>query len=248
MSIMIKATQIWKIINGVTGMSIDNVEIRGITPKPLNKGDGFYVFVNLPEGQNSCKVISKGYQEKKVDFFVTADSQQPQILMLQPEEALLHKNYTVFSFKFVSALNPVSTTTVKYGYVKRSFERRIIEDVQKGSTIIPMEISSKNPLDYRTIYIEEQNKIYNVLSYNYTNKGYNLNSPIDKNIEAGCCAVELNQGITDHAGKMNLIFPAECFGREDTMEVVLYIDNKIIIVEVNKEYKNYNVKVGRRGV
>ncbi|SKB73059.1 hypothetical protein SAMN06296386_104237 [Lachnospiraceae bacterium] len=93
--INIRVSAVFRITDGFTGkpvpMGAFKAEIDGLPVKPLSKGDGYFVFLNLESGEHTLRIYGYLYQDELI-MFNSSEHPAVQVVTLKPGE---HYRYGV---------------------------------------------------------------------------------------------------------------------------------------------------------
>lgn len=201
----------------------------------LNKGNGFFVAVNLKIGTYHATVSADGYNTKKISF----EAEE-----ICTDEAMLVSLLPANTDEFIGVCGVLKLNEKKaerrvfyYTFCCEEYKKRITSDVKNGSDTIRLQIYEDTSLEGRKFALEEDLGIYTLGRYDYVEKKYKLKENSKQDMEMGQFAYLLFEGETDNEGRFEIAFP-KFIMNEDKVLALFFFENRSICNEIFKDQKN----------
>ncbi len=201
----------------------------------LNKGNGFFVAVNLKKGTHYATVSADGYNTKKISF----ETEE-----ICTDEAMLVSLLPANTDEYIRVCGVLKINDKKaekkvfyYTFCCEEYRKRITSDVKNGSDTIRLQIYEDISLEGRKFALEKALGIYTLGRYDYVEKKYKLKESSKQDMEMGRFAYLLFEGETDNGGRFEIALP-KFIMNEDRILALFFFEDKSICNEIFKDQKN----------
>jgi hypothetical protein len=201
----------------------------------LNKGNGFFVALNLKKGTYYATVSAEGYHTKKISF---------EIEETYTDDVMLVSLLSANTDEYIHICGVLKVNRKKaekrefyYTFCCDEYRKRITSDVKNGSDTIRLQIYEDTSLEGRKFALEEALGIYTLGRYDYVEKKYKLKESSKQDMEMGQFAYLLFEGETDDEGRFEIYFP-KFIMKDDCITALFFLGNKSTCNEILKDQKN----------
>ncbi len=231
-----KVSKIFKLVDSVSNYVVDDAQIRlqggGLFQ---NKGDGFYVIDNLPDGQYLAEITREGYNRLVISFEVqrTVEEEIELILMEVASKTTALGTQTIIQGVLKEGKVLCKDQTFTYSIVSNTYTKRVLSHGKKGDKELKLQYSVKEPLDYRKIAIDEVKGEYTLLGYDFATNTYKLKEALEEEVEIGAMIYLLNKLTTDAEGKYRIIVDSRAANKEGIIKLLFFYKGKEKKLEMN---------------
>lgn len=211
-----------KLVDAFTGKSVEKAKILlHEKNRFMDKGNGFYVAINLENGLYDAKIQANGYILKQVDIEVS-ENDSVQLIMLTP-------NRKIDMLQVPVQLNcpevPVHKIDIFYTIDTPDLKRIITANVQVNDKEIKLQNNIFLSLEGRKIGFASGD-VLQLGELSYSNGKYNLSGEIREGIPMGASCNLLLETQTDEKGLAILEIPSYMVQNED-VELKIYKDSQL---------------------
>ncbi|MDD3571211.1 MAG: hypothetical protein PHY44_08945 [Lachnospiraceae bacterium] len=200
----------------------------------VNKGNGFFVAINLKNGTHNATVSAVGYEIKKISFeteeICTDEAMLVSLMPANTEELIRVGGELKVGEK------KAANQAFYYTFCCEEYRKRITSDVKNGSDTIRLQMYDDTSLEGRKFVLEEALGIYTLGRYDYVEKRYKLKENSKQDMEMGQFAYLIFEGKTDNNGRFEIVFP-KFIMNDDRVLALFFLENKSTCNEIFKEQK-----------
>jgi len=180
---------------------------------------------NLPEGKYEILFICKGYKPVKMDLELNTDNtSSPEIILMELEE-----NAQNMQDKFVLTGKLAKTKKdFYYNILRKGSLYRLSGNSEKGQNLLKLNFSENISLEFRKIIIGDMPKIYTLQEYDFINKGYILDKPLEQDTQTGDIIYLLNSGVTDEKGNYSILARKDFKDRNNKYNLIFILGEKLV--------------------
>ena len=227
MQISYKISKVYKLVDSITNNIITNADIivDKTNYKPINKKNGFYLLCNLPKGKYEVLFICKGYKPFKIDLELNSDNiSSPEIILMELEENTQNmQDKFILTGKLAKAKKPFY-----YNIARKGTLYRLSEISEKGQDLLKMNFAENISLEFRKIIIGDTSEIYTIQRYDFINKGYILDKPLEQDTQIGDMVYLLNNAVTDKKGNYTIVTRKDFKDRNNKYNLIFILGTKVI--------------------
>lgn len=206
----------WRVLDGVTGVEVENAKIivksAFYVQKTINKGNGFYIALNLIAGKYQGIVYHKDYEKKEFTFDIDKEMvSKIEVLLLNPVGMIKINEGQEYKGTARKGEQYYAYKKFYYGTLEKIYTRCIIADAKKNQNFIAMNFTQTDNFSYRKIALEKGKQIYTLSAYDFLKKGYFTDLPLGTTAVMGSSIILLNECVTNEIGEFYLILQHTSF-------------------------------------
>ena len=195
-----------------------SILVDGARVKYVSKGDGTYVFSNLPLTPHRYEISAQGYCNRAVDMPVTAPH-LPEVLLMQhaPGTAALGR-FPHYRMRFLHEKAPLAQKTVRVALLTQVGGLRVVKKASKGEFYLSLAQSYSASMLYQT-YVTDKlpGETVMITGYERATGQYELLDPIAAPLGQGALLRPVWDLVTDRDGVA--VLPARgLFLQQDELE------------------------------